>query len=69
MTEQLTVDLLSAKNIRTLDIFDFIDFILANEPQITLAQFEQRLADEIFSNSDPKFDITASLVVVTKPNK
>ena len=67
MTAQTTWAILKDEA-KSIDIFDFINFIEDNEPGITLAQFHQRLLDEIYEGVGEEYDLTYR-VIVTRKNK
>lgn len=50
VTKDLVSDLLAATKARQLDLWAFIDYVLANEPEISLEEFRDRLWDEITDN-------------------
>jgi hypothetical protein len=46
--EDLTFDILRAKKMRKVDIFEFAKFVKDEEPDITLDEFLDRLSDELY---------------------
>ena len=46
--EDLTFDILRAKKMRKVDIFEFAEFVKDEEPGITLDEFLDRLSDELY---------------------
>ena len=48
MMQDMTFDILRAKKIRKVDIFEFAEFVKDAEPGITLDQFLERLNDELY---------------------
>lgn len=71
VTKDLVSDLLSAHWSGEIDIWEFMDFVLANEPGISLDQFRDRLWDHIYyNNPHVRENDTCRLhtYVVVKPN-